>query len=48
MEEEPLEGDEILMIINASERYSHFAQYFYAAQAARLAEHKSLDHQIPL
>ena len=48
MEEEPLEDGEILLIIDASERYSRYAQCFAAEKAARLPEHKSWDHQIPL
>ena len=48
MKEEPLVDGEILLIINASERYSRDAEYFSAEQAARLPEHKSWDHQIPL
>ena len=48
MEEEPLEDAEILLIIDASERYSRYAQCFSAKQAARLLEHKSWDYQIPL
>ena len=48
MEEEPLEDGEILLIIDASERCSRYAQCFSAEQAARLPEHKSCDHQIPL
>ena len=48
MEAEPLEDSRILLIINASERYSRYTQCFYAKQAARLPEHKSWDHQIPL
>ena len=48
MEEEPLEDGEILLIIDASERYSRYAQCFSVEQAARLPEHKSWDHQIPL
>ena len=48
MEEEPLEDGEILLIIDASERYSHYAKCFSAVPAATLPEHKSWDHQIPL
>ena len=48
MEEEPLEDVEILLIIDASERYSHYAECFSAKQAARLPEHKSWDYQILL
>ena len=48
MEEEPLEDGEILLIIDASEQYSRYAECFSAEQAARLPEHKSLDHQITL
>ena len=46
--EELLEDDEILLIIDASERYFRYAKYFCAEQAARLPEHKSCDHQILL
>ena len=48
MEEEPLEDGEILLIIDASERYSHYAQCFSGEQAARLPAHKSWNHQISL
>ena len=48
MEEEPLEDSEILLIIDASEGYFRYAECFSAQQAARLPEHKSWDHQIPL
>ena len=48
MEKEPLKDDEILLIIDASERYSRYAQYFSAEQAARLLAHLSWDYQIPL
>ena len=48
MEEEPLEDGEILLIIDASEQYSSYAQCFSAKQAARLLEHKPWDHQISL
>ena len=48
MEEEPLEDGEILLIIDESQRYSRYAECFSAAQAARLPEHKSWDHQMPL
>ena len=48
MEEEPLEDGKILLIIDVSERHSRYAQCFSAEQAARLLEHKSWDHQIPL
>ena len=41
MEEEPLEDSEILLIIDARERYSRYAQCFSAEQAATLPEHKS-------
>ena len=41
MEEEPLEDGEILLIIDASERYSRYALCFSTEQAARLPEHKS-------
>src|SRR5205085_6898381 len=48
LEEEALEDGEILLIIDASERYSRYAQCFSAQQAARLPEHKPWDHGIPL
>ena len=48
MKEEPLEDGEILLNIDASERYSRYAEWFSARQAARLPEHKSWNHQIPL
>ena len=44
MEGEPLEDGEILLIIDASERYSLYTQSFSAKQAASLPEHKSGDH----
>ena len=44
---EPLEDGEILLIIDASERYPRCAQCFSTEQAARLPEHKSWDHKIP-
>src|SRR5258706_4900792 len=47
-EDEPLDDGDILLIIDASERYSRYAQCFSAQQAARLPEHKSWDHEIPL
>ena len=46
--EELLEDDEILLIIDASERYFRYAKCFSAQQAARIPAHKSWDHQIPL
>ena len=48
MEEEPLEDGEILLIIDIREQYSRYALCFSTEQAARLPEHKSRDHQIPL
>ena len=48
LEEKPLEDGEILLIIDKSERYFRCAQCFSAKQAARLPEHTSWDHQIPL
>ena len=48
IEEELLEDGEILLIIDARERYSRYAECFSAEQAARLPEHKLWDHQIPL
>ena len=48
MEEEPRENCEILLIIDASERYSCYAQCFSTEQAARLFKDKSENHKIPL
>ena len=48
MEEESLADSIILLIIDRRERYSRYAQCCHAKQAARLAEHKCWDHQIPL
>ena len=48
VEEEPLEDDEILLIIDTSEGYSRYAECFSTEQVARLTTHKSWDHQIPL
>ena len=48
MEEEPVEDGETLLIIDASKRYSRYAEFFSAEQAARLLEHKSLDYLIAL
>ena len=48
MKEEPLEDDEILLIIDISEEYSNCAQSFSAEQAATLSEYKSGNHQILL
>ena len=47
-EDEPLDDGDILLIIDASERYFRYTQCFSAQQAARLPEHKSWDHEIPL
>ena len=44
MEEEPLEDSEILLIIDASERYSRYVQCFSTEQVARLHEHMSWNH----
>ena len=41
IEEEPLKDGEILLILDASEECSCYAEYFSAEQAARLPEHKS-------
>ena len=41
MEAKPLENGKILQIMDASIRYSHYAQYFSAEQAARFSKHKS-------
>ena len=43
---EPLKDGTILLIIDASERYSSYAQCFSTEQAASLPEHKSWDHKI--
>ena len=48
MEEEPLEDSKVLVISNISERYSCYTTCLSAKEAARLSEHKSWDHQIPL
>ena len=40
MEQEPLEDEEILLIIDASESNSHYVQCFAVEQAVRLPEHK--------
>ena len=40
MKQEPLEDDEILLIIEASEQYCGYTQCFSAEQAARLPKHK--------
>ena len=48
LEEEAMEDSEILLIIDKSERYSRYAGCLSAEQAARLPEHKSRDHYIPL
>ena len=45
---EPLEDGEIVLIIDASERYSRYATCFASQQAARLPENKLWDHVIPL
>ena len=45
---EPLEDGEIVLIIDASERYSRYATCFSSQQAARLPEHKPWYHEIPL
>ena len=45
---EPLEDSEIVLIIDATERYSHYATCSSSQQAARLPEHKPCDHEIPL
>ena len=41
------EGD-ILLIFDAANRYSRYAQVFFKKQAARLPKHSQWDHQIPL
>ena len=48
VEEEALDNGKILLMIDARERYSRYAQCFSAEQVARLPEHKSWHHQIPL
>ena len=45
---EPLEDGEIMLIIDARERSSHYATCFSSLQAARLPEHKPEHHEIPL
>ena len=48
MDIEPLEDGEVGLIIDASDGYSRYAAWFSSQQAARLAEHKPCDHEIPL
>ena len=45
---EPLEDGEIVLLIDASERYSRYATCCSTQQAARLPQHKSWNHEIPL
>ena len=45
---EALEDGEIVLIIDASERYSRYATCFSSQQAARLPEHKPCDDQMLL
>ena len=45
---EPLEDGEIVLIIDASKRYSHYATCFSSQQAPRLPEHEPWDHETPL
>ena len=47
-EEILLEEGDILLIFDAANRYSRYAQVFSKEQAARLPEHSQWDHQIPL
>jgi len=44
----PMVDGEVLLIIDVREWYSRYAQVFSGEQAARLPEHKSWDHHIPL
>ena len=48
MELEPLEDSEIVLIINARERYSRYATCFSSQPVARLPEHKPCDLEIRL
>ena len=48
LDEELLQDGKILLIIDASERYSHYSQAFSTGQADRLLEHKVWDHEISL
>ena len=45
---EPLEDGEMMLTIDASERYDRYATCFSSQQAARLPEHKPWDYEIPL
>ena len=45
---ESVEDGEIVLIMDASERYSRYATCFTYQQAARLPEQDSWDHEIPL
>ena len=48
LDREPLEDGEIMLIIDASERYSCYATSISSQQAARLPEDTHWDHEIPL
>ena len=39
---------DIVLIIDASDKYVKYQQAFSTEQASRLPEHRSWDHQIPL
>ena len=45
---DPLEDGEIMLIIDGSERYSRYTTCFSSQQAARLPEHTTWNHEIPL
>ena len=45
---ETLEDGEIVLMLDASERYSRYTTCFAFQQAARYPEHKPWDHEIPL
>ena len=44
----PLENGEIVLIIDASKRYSPYATSFESEQVARLPEHTLWDNEVPL
>ena len=48
LEEDPIEEGDILMMIDATERYHKYATVFSSEQASRLPERKSWDHEIRL
>ena len=47
-EKEPVEDGKILLIIDASERSSCYMHCYFAEHVARVPEHKSWHHQLPL